>query len=533
MQNDLIKIEKLFLQQNYIQAERIARKLLEQHPNKFISYKALGVALAAQKKIKEALETLLHAQSFENSDFDVNVNLSLLYLEIQNIEPSIDYGKKAIQIDGNRPEPYLNLARCMMIQRDYITAEKYALKSIELRGGKLQAAKGGFGDLFETLLDSLLAQNKSQECIDLCIEILDEVHLFICLTTLMELDFSNVKNLYIQRVRDFLATSNNESNVSDFLQLKSFCHFSLANYHSKLKDRATSEEHYIKANEFALEWQRFMPLFRQKFFQRTMGVFIDQGEKLKKMEIPKNKGENIIFILGMPRSGTTLTESILATNPSVFAGGELLFFEHELKNEIFLEKNYQNLDTEFFSNLGDKYLEQTNFIKNDKEYFTDKLPDTYRFLGFIKIALPGAKFIHISRDPWDNAISIFKQIYLSNLLYSTSFFNIGLEYANHLSIMAFWKKFFGNDVCLDLKYEQIVQNYEKISDEVWKFCEFKDSPDLNSRANFYARTASKTQVRGEIHQRSLKKAEFVEKKGIFEEGLNNQLDFWKRKYQLF
>ena len=534
MQNDLIKIEKLFLQQNYIQAERIARKLLEQHPNKFISYKALGVALAAQKKIKEALETLLHAQSFENSDFDVNVNLSLLYLEIQNIEPSIDYGKKAIQIDGNRPEPYLNLARCMMIQRDYITAEKYALKSIELRGGKLQAAKGGFGDLFETLLDSLLAQNKSQECIDLCIEILDEVHLFICLTTLMELDFSNVKNLYIQRVRDFLATSNNESNVSDFLQLKSFCHFSLANYHSKLKDRATSEEHYIKANEFALEWQRFMPMARQKRFQRTIDFFTNQEEKLKKLEIPKNKGENIIFILGMPRSGTTLTESIVATNSNVFAGGELAFFEHEIKKEeVSLKMESQSLDIDFFLNLGDKYLAQTNFIKNDKEYITDKMPDNYRFLGYIKIALPGAKFIHISRNPWDNAISLFKQIYLANILYSTSFFNIGLEYANHLCIMAFWNKFFGNDVCLSLKYEQLVQNYEKTTDEIWKFCAFKDSLDLKSRANFYARTASKTQVRGEVHQRSLKKTEFIEKKEIFEEALNNQLDHWKRKYQIF
>jgi len=534
MQNDLIKIEKLYLQKNYPQAERVARKILEQHPHKFISYKVLGSVLSVQRKIAEGIEMLLHADSIESYDFDVNNNLSYLYLQTHNIEPSINYAKKAIEIDGTKSQPYLNLARCKMIQRDYLAAEKYALKSIELCGGKIQAAKSGFNDVFDTLLDSLLAQNRSQECIELCIELLDEVHFFSCLNTLIDLDFASLKDIYIQRVRDYLASSNNQSTVSNFLQYKSVSHFILANYHSKLKERETSEEHYIKGNEFALEWQRFMPMARQKRFQRTIDFFTNQEEKLKKLEIPKNKGENIIFILGMPRSGTTLTESIVATNSNVFAGGELAFFEHEIKKEEVSRKiESQSLDIDFFLNLGDKYLAQTNFIKNDKEYITDKMPDNYRFLGYIKIALPGAKFIHISRNPWDNAISLFKQIYLANILYSTSFFNIGLEYANHLCIMAFWNKFFGNDVCLSLKYEQLVQNYEKTTDEIWKFCAFKDSLDLKSRANFYARTASKTQVRGEVHQRSLKKTEFIEKKEIFEEALNNQLDHWKRKYQIF
>ena len=123
----------------------------------------------------------------------------------------------------------------------------------------------------------------------------------------------------------------------------------------------------------------------------------------------------------MPRSGTTLTESILSTASDIQPGGEKVFFSLQL-NQIIrdLPKSAERLDAEFFVSLGDRYLESIKQHRKDKKFFIDKLPENYLFYKFIKLALPGSKFIHCHRDPWDNAISLFKQKLLINL-YASSF----------------------------------------------------------------------------------------------------------------
>ena len=303
----------------------------------------------------------------------------------------------------------------------------------------------------------------------------------------------------------------------------------MANYFEKKKEKNESEEHYLKANINVINWQRFKPLNRQKNLLKSIELFNSSKKYFKK--IPQNKGEGLVFVLGMPRSGTTLTESILATNANLFAGGEMLYFENQLKDKIFESEEIDNfqIDENFLIELGDGYLQQANFLKQNKTFFSDKLPDNYSYLGFIKLALPGSKFIFISRNPWDNAVSIFKQVYLSNLLYSSSFFNIGLEYANHLAIMDFWKSYFGDDIFLSISYEQLVEDPMFISNKIWEYLGFAEKLDLSRRSLFYARTASKTQVKGGIHKKSLKKQEFLDHKSIFEEAVQNQSYFWSKK----
>lgn len=527
MHDALLKIEELCQQKNFVKAELLAWPLYKENPNNFICAKALGISLMGQKKIQGAIDILLHAYELNSNDFDVTNNLSYLYIEIIDTEKSLEYGEKALALSPQRPEPYLNLARVFMILRKFAKAEEHAKRSIELRGGFIKTAEQGFGDCFEFLIDSLIAQNKKEACIEICAQVLDHVHLFVCLTALIEMDISKVKTKYLDRVKNFI-THNPSEDKDSFLQTKAFCHFTMAKYFEKQKDKKSSEDHYLNANQCVLQWQRFLPLNRQKNLLKSIQLFKSINQDFK---IPEKKGEGIIFILGMPRSGTTLTESILDTNSELFAGGELLYFEHQIKNKIFENEEINNfqINEEFLIELGDKYIQQINFLKNGKKYFSDKLPDNYSYLGFLKLALPSAKFIYISRDPWDNAISIFKQQYLSNLLYSSSFFNIGLEYSNHLAIVDFWKSYFGENVFLSITYEELVKNPNLIAQQIWNFCGFSGNADFEQRSSFYARTASKTQVRGGIHSYSLKKQEFQSSKKIFEEAIKNQHYFWSKK----
>ena len=96
--------------------------------------------------------------------------------------------------------------------------------------------------------------------------------------------------------------------------------------------------------------------------------------------------------------------------------------------------------------------------RSENKYFVDKLPENYLFYKFIKLSLPGAKFIHCHRDPWDNAISLFKQNYAVNIFYASSFFGIANELANYEHLIQFWKKIDGDQCMLDVKYENLVKN---------------------------------------------------------------------------
>ena len=531
MHDTLLKIEELCQQNNFVKAEMLAWPLYKENPKNFICVKALGTCLVAQKKIQGSIDILQKAFELNQKDFDINNNLSYLYIEILDAENAKYFGERALAILPDRPEPYLNLARVFLTQRNYEKAEEHASKSIELRGGLIETAKKGYGDCFEFYLDSLIAQEKLEDCVKICTEVLDEVHLFACLITLIDLDVYKVKEAYLDRIRSFINHTSAE-NKNDFLQTKAFCHFTMAKFFEKKKDQNKSERHYLDANIYVINWQRFQPLNRQKKLLKSIELFSTSKKDFN--NIPKDKGEGLIFIIGMPRSGTTLTESILATNTNLFAGGEMLYFENHLKDKIFENEDMDNfqIDENFLIELGDGYLQQAKFLKQNKTYFSDKLPDNYSYLGFIKLALPGVKFIFISRDPWDNAVSIFKQVYLSNLLYSSSFFNIGLEYANHLAILNFWKSYFGDDVFLSISYEQIVEDPMLISNKIWEYLGFSEKLDLSRRSMFYARTASKTQVKGGIHKDSLKKQEFLDQKSIFEEAVENQSYFWSKKLTL-
>ena len=127
-------------------------------------------------------------------------------------------------------------------------------------------------------------------------------------------------------------------------------------------------------------------------------------------------GEGIIFIVGMPRSGTTLIESILASNEQVVSGGEMISMA-----ELFKTHYEDEVSIPDFKKIGVTYNNRIKPIKRDYAFFIDKLPANYYHIGLILLSMPKAKFIHIHREPWDIAISLFKQLYIANIPFPQSF----------------------------------------------------------------------------------------------------------------
>ena len=158
----------------------------------------------------------------------------------------------------------------------------------------------------------------------------------------------------------------------------------------------------------------------------------------------------------MPRSGTTLLESTISANKQVFAGEMKAF--NTLYNRISSE--YESLDEVGLNKIGQAYLDVMNPIRGEFDFIVDKMPMNFTHIGFILKSLPSSKVFLMIRNPWDVAISLFKQRFVNNIPYASSFFNSGVYIANFEALTNFWlgHQNIKNKIYF-LRYEDLVDDF--------------------------------------------------------------------------
>lgn len=528
MEVNIAKIVDLINSDNFYKAELEIRKIYTKFPQSFDINKLFGLALLAQRKYNSALKCFERCYEKKKDDYDVTLNLSFIFLKVQYFEKAIEFGKYAIDIQENRPQAYQNLSHSYFFLENYDEAEKFCLKAIEVRGG---FDSGNFLDTEDLVLlygDILIAKNRKDDFIDFALKIIDKKYIQRVLIRLLREDPSKITKQHLDMANEAIEKSKNIEKKVDRNTRESDARFFLAEFYSK-NDKAVSEENYIKANQLISDMQRESLFMRQKYAQ-SIYEFFKKFDYSKIKNIDKNKGDGLIFILGMPRSGTSLIESILSTAENLTTGGEKSFFSVQLFQTItgLIDKEDLNIDEKFFMDLGDRYLEQIKLQRKDNHYFVDKLPENYLFLEFIRIAFPSAKFIHSHRDPWDNAISLFKQNYSINIFYASSFFGIATEYANYEFIMNFWKGI-NNDEIFNIKYEDLIKSESEITDKLWDFFGFLGKYIPEKRKEHFTYTASMQQISKEIYDSSIEKSDFIDFKLKFMQDLENQRKYWQNR----
>jgi hypothetical protein len=219
----------------------------------------------------------------------------------------------------------------------------------------------------------------------------------------------------------------------------------------------------------------------------------------------------MIFILGMPRSGTTMVEQIIANHKNVYGAGELkdlteIIRENFLVNDkIQFPEKFNIKDQAFFNNMGTKYIENLDRYNANKNYITDKAPLNFRWIGLIKLILPKSKIIHCTRDPKDICLSLFKNIFEGQLNFSYNLEEVGEFHKLYKNLMEFWKQLLP-DFIYDISYEKLVENQELESRKLLDFCNL--DWDKNC-LTFYKNkrgiiTASFAQTRKPIYKNSVK-----------------------------
>ncbi len=222
-----------------------------------------------------------------------------------------------------------------------------------------------------------------------------------------------------------------------------------------------------------------------------------------------------IFILGMPRSGSSLVEKILSCHPGIHAAGEIDTFYQLLIDQF--GRNYattaRTAAPMAWRRLGRRYCEKIREGVGVDLTFTDKMPINFRYLGFIHLALPRARIIHTRRSALDTCVSCFSTPFVYDQPFSWNLEELGRYWAAYESLMKHWARILPENSFLDVDYEALVNDPEGQSRRILAFCGLSWDQNCLSfhEKSGSVRTASWTQVRQPIYKSSIGRAALYDK----------------------
>jgi len=228
-----------------------------------------------------------------------------------------------------------------------------------------------------------------------------------------------------------------------------------------------------------------------------------------------------IFIIGLPRTGSTLIEQVLASHPEAFAAGELNNLALQMMQKVrdlagsqqLSRQKLVQLSTQLdFESLGKAYIASTRPQTGHSTHFIDKMPLNFLYAGLIHLAFPAAKIIHVSRHPMDTCYAIYKRLFQDGYPWSYDLVEIASYFSAYKRLMTHWDTVMAG-VIYQVNYEDFVGNLEKEARKLLDYCALEWDPQC---LRFYeskttSTTASASQVRQPVYQSSVNRWKQYEK----------------------
>ena len=288
---------------------------------------------------------------------------------------------------------------------------------------------------------------------------------------------------------------------------RSQMYFALGKAYEVKKDFDKSFKNYYEGNKVKKALIKYSSDDTTDNTKRILDFF--NQENIQKLAKSSTNDRDPIFILGMPRSGSTLVDQIISSHSKVDGTQEL---PNIIKIAAELNSNNQNnypevlkeLDDSKLSNLGKVYISETAWARDTAPFFIDKMPNNFIHIGLIKTILPNAKIIDTRRDPMDTCFSCFKQFFARGQLFTYSLEDLGNYYIDYIRAMNHWHNVYGKDI-YTVHYNNVINETEETIRELIDYCEL---PFEKECLEFYkssrpVKTPSAEQVRQPIYKSGL------------------------------
>lgn len=285
-------------------------------------------------------------------------------------------------------------------------------------------------------------------------------------------------------------------------------HFALAKALEDTGDYGRAFEHLRAANDLKRSQIQYDEPAVAKLFQRISSVF--DKSLFDRFQGEGDPSQVPVFVLGMPRSGSTLIEQILASHPQVHGAGELTELERaagEVLNARECPECVPSLDGAMLRRIGQTYLARLPAVAGGKVRIVDKLPDNFLKIGLIRLALPNAKIIHTVRDPVDTCVSCYSKRFTSGQSFSYDLAELGRYYRYYNQLMAHWRAVLPAGTMLDVAYEDVVNDIEGQARRTIAYCglAWDDRCVGFHKTSRTVKTASAAQVRRPLFRSSLQR----------------------------
>ena len=463
----------------YEDAERFFKRIIALKPSAENNY-IYGNIQKQLKNYNEASKYFLKAVSLKSDYSEAYNNLGNTKLKLGLINEAVKNYKKAISSNKNNFQAYFNLAHLYNENKDYDNLKKILQDVLKLDENNTTALNDlGYLNL---ILGNI---EEGRKLFEKVINI-DDKHIR-ALKNYFLITKVNSENQYLKKLEKLdLSDASYEDKIFAYTSL-SKCNFDLNNSDKALKYLEVSNDLKKSKSDFSIEKEK-------KLFENIQKLFL---QKFNETIVHENKLKfTPVFILGMPRSGTTLLEQVISSHSKVHGAGELNYLPKIIdKFQINKPNNFEN----FIKKLRSEYHSMVSSLSN-KSFIIDKLPMNFRWIGFITKAFPEAKIIHIHRNPmaicWSNYKINFPD---PGMDFSLSQKNTAEYYVLYNNLMKFWFNNLKNKI-IDLNYEHFVNNFENETNILIKKIGLNWEENLKNydKNNRPVQTASLLQVRGKI-----------------------------------
>lgn len=444
------------------QAEHALKKAIAQNPRYVDAYNNLASIYHAQKQDVEALRQLGEVLKFEPE----NPKTLLLVARIQLHRSSYELAEQACKIvlrnDPQSCEAFMVLGQLKHDIDQYDEAVALLEKAVSCDPENAEAR-----NFYGVTLKSMGRLDEAREQILKSIDLDDKM--FGAYANLNDLVTFTKDDPLFKKIEAFL-TSVTDQNAARNLPL----HFAYAAALDDIGEPQRALKHYISGGQIKRSQLNYVEEETFAFFDKIIeafpaSVFLDRPYQ-------GNLSEQPVFIVGMPRSGSTLVEQILSSHPGVHGAGEVKYLSREirvLRDRFPSLSSYPELLCEVkdsqFELLAGGYLRHIAGGSNGAARVTDKLLTNYFFVGLINLLFPNAKIINTQRNPVDNCLSAFTKLFKDDMPHSYDLGELGRYYLKYEKLMSHWGKVLPTGKLMTIHYEDVVNDTEKLARSLVEF----------------------------------------------------------------